>query len=136
MPSKQASGKKRSIGRAEIFSILGLAAVVLIFSLSNPLSGMGDIIPIDKVKHALAYAALGFVALYGRKTAKSSFLAVIALLAFSITVELAQPMFGRAADELDFVANVVGISIACCALLIIRRFNSFEAVRTTANLEA
>ena len=119
-PSKQVLGKKRSIGRVEIFSILSLTAIVLILSLSNPLSGIGDIIPIDKIKHAMAYAALGFVALYGRKTTKSSFLTVIALLAFSIAVELTQPLFGRAADELDFVANVVGISIACCALLIIR----------------
>ena len=134
--SKQPSGKKRSINRLEVFAIVGLAAIVLILSLSNPLSGIGDIIPIDKIKHAMAYAALGFVALYGRKTAKSSFLAVIALLGFSIAVELLQPLFGRSADELDFVANVAGLSIACCALLIIRHFDSPQPAGTPANLDA
>ena len=135
-PSQQASSKKRSISRIEIFSIVGLTVIVLILSLSNPLAGIGDIIPIDKVKHAMAYAALGFVALYGRKTAKSSFLVVITLLAFSIAVELLQPLFGRAADELDFVANVVGVSIACCALLIIKHFDSPEPAGTKINLDA
>ena len=119
-PLKQASGKKRVIGRVEIFSILGI----------------GDIIPIDKIKHVMAYAALGFVALYGRKTAKSRFLTVIALLALSIAVELAQPLFGRAADELDFVANVVGVSIACCALLIIRNFESNQPTAIAAYMDA
>ena len=103
---------------------------MLIWSLSNPLSGIGDIIPIDKIKHAMAYAALGFIALYGRKAATSTFLTVIALLGFSITMELLQPLFGRSADELDFLANVVGIAIACCALLIIRHFNSPQSAST------
>ena len=78
----------------------------------------------------MAYGALGFVALYGRKSAKSRFLAVIAVLGFSIAVELLQPMFGRAADELDFVANVAGLSIACCVLLIIRHFDSPQSAST------
>ena len=135
-PSKRTLGKKRSIGLVEIFSIVSLTAIVLILSLSNPLSGIGDIIPIDKVKHAMAYAALGFVALYGRKTTMSSFLTVFALLGFSLAVELVQPFFGRAADELDLVANIAGISIACCALLIIRHFDSPEPPRATVKLDA
>ena len=130
MPSRKASSKKRSISRLEVFAIVGLAAIVLTLSLSNPLSGIGDIIPIDKIKHAIAYAALGFVALYGRKSAKSRFLAIIAVLGFSIAVELLQPLFGRSADELDFVANVVGIAIACCALLIIRHFDGPQSAST------
>ena len=134
-PKRQELGKKQSISRFEILTILALTSIVLILSFSNPLSNMGDIVPIDKIKHAMAYAALGFVALYGRKTAISSFLAVITLLGFGIAIEFLQPLFGREADALDFVANVVGIAIACCALLILRNFDNTQSAAATANID-
>lgn len=132
---KLPSGGNRSIRRFEIFAILASIAIVLLLSFSNPLSNLGDYISIDKIKHTAAYAVLGFVVLYGRKTATSSFLAAIALLGFGIAVEFLQPFFGRNADELDFVANVVGMAIACCALLAIRYFDNPQPTGTAANLD-
>ncbi|MEP3232911.1 MAG: VanZ family protein [Hyphomicrobiales bacterium] len=132
---KQETTKTPPIARFEIFTILALSSIVLILSFSNPLTNMGDMISIDKFKHVIAYAALGFVALYGRKTATSSFVAVIALLSFGIAIEFLQPLFGREADALDFVANVVGIAISCCALLIVRNFDSTQPAATSANID-
>lgn len=122
----------KSIGWFEILSIASLAIIVLTLSLSNPLSGLQSFISIDKLKHILAYTALGFVVLYGRNTPKHTLLAIIALITFGAAIELLQPLFGRAADKLDFMANVLGVTIAWFTLFIVKNFDRKELIQDQA----
>ena len=119
----------KSIGWFEIFTIASIAIIVLTLSLSNPLIGLESMISVDKLKHTLAYTAFGFVVLYGRKTTKHTLIAVIALVTFGATIELLQPLFGRSADQLDFMANVLGVAIAWLALFIVKNFDHGELMQ-------
>jgi VanZ family protein len=76
----------------------------------------GSIVPPDKLLHFAAYGVLGF--LVGLLAAGSALnwrqwfpivLAAIAL--FALLDESTQPMFGRAAEPFDWVADVIGAAI-------------------------
>ncbi|MEP1442292.1 MAG: VanZ family protein [Hyphomicrobiales bacterium] len=126
----------KSIGWFELFTIASIAIIVLTLSLGNPLNNIEAIISVDKLKHTLAYTALGFVVLYGRRTTMHTAIAVIGLIAFGAMLELAQPLFGRSADQLDFMANVLGVAIAWCALFIVKNFDHKELVQDQAAPQA
>lgn len=69
--------------------------------------------PRDKTLHLAAYGILGALAALAYKTTSAPRPAggkiCFALAAFAFFDEMTQPIFGRAAEPLDFVADVVGI---------------------------
>jgi len=77
-------------------------------------------VPGDKVLHFAAYGVLGFlvglIAVEARHNRRRVFLlALVAISAFALLDETTQPMFGRAAEAFDWVADVIGAAAGLAA---------------------
>ena len=77
-------------------------------------------VPPDKLMHFVAYGVLGFLA--GLISAESRLerrrwflLTLAAIAAFALLDETTQPIFGRAAEPLDWVADVIGTAAGLTA---------------------
>lgn len=72
--------------------------------------------PSDKTLHFLAYGALGLlaaavVAVSGRWSVWSVAVTAAGLMAFAAIDEATQPWFGRSAEPLDWVYDLIGITL-------------------------
>jgi VanZ family protein len=76
---------------------------------------LGTNLPSDKTLHFLAYGALGLlaaalVAVSGRWSAQRVAALAAGLVAFAAIDEVTQPWFGRSAEPLDWVYDLIGLA--------------------------
>lgn len=76
---------------------------------------LGTNLPSDKTLHFLAYGALGLlaaalVAVSGRWSAQRVAALAAGLVAFAAIDEVTQPWFGRCAEPLDWVYDLIGLA--------------------------
>lgn len=93
-------------------------AGVLVFATHYPKPEelVGRRLPSDKLLHFVAYGLLGLLAALmlrarGRLVGHTAPLLAAGLAAWAVIDEATQPLFGRAADPLDWVYDVIGITI-------------------------
>jgi len=94
-----------------------LYAVVLVFATHypKPQDFLGARPPNDKLLHFVAYGVLGLLAaatlaVHGRLARRSAGLLLLGLAAAAIVDEVTQPLFRRAAEPLDWVCDVIGLT--------------------------
>ena len=76
---------------------------------------LGTNLPSDKTLHCLAYGALGLLAAAlvadsGRWSARRVAALAAGLVAFAAIDEVTQPWFGRSAEPLDWVYDLIGLA--------------------------
>jgi len=106
-------------------SAFALCAAVIVYSLlpqpPQPFSFDG----VDKIEHALAYAALSLLFCFGfPPTASKPILAiriVVPLFFVGAAIEFIQPSVGRHFDWFDMASNGCGVAAGWFAFLIIRK---------------
>ena len=93
-------------------------AGVLVFATHYPKPEelVGGRLPSDKLLHFVAYGLLGLLAALmlrarGRLAGQTAPLLAAGLAAWAVIDEATQPLFGRAADPLDWVYDVIGIAL-------------------------
>lgn len=91
-------------------------ALVFATHYPKPEELVGGRLPPDKLLHFFAYGALGlFAALMlrarGRLVGRTAPVLAAGLAAWAVIDEATQPLFGRAADPLDWVYDVLGLAI-------------------------
>jgi len=106
--------------------LAGLTAAytgVLVFATHYPRPEqlLGTNLPADKTLHFLAYGALGLlaaalVAVSGRWSARRGAALAAGLAAFAAIDEVTQPWFGRSADPLDWVYDLIGLAAGIAAI--------------------
>lgn len=102
---------------------LAAAGLIMVLSLLPPARAAG--MPVSgTANHILAYAVLTFLALIQREGRAGQVLVLAAIAAFGGTIELVQPLFARAAQFTDFLANIGGSAIAGAALPAMRRVSA------------
>ena len=79
-----------------------------------------DTLPVDKLAHVTAFAALILTSAILRPRFLWWIFPLAALLGFSI--ELIQPYVGRSQEWMDVVADCVGLIVGTCLGLMIRHF--------------
>ena len=92
------------------------AALVFATHYPKPEHLVGGRLPSDKLLHFAAYGMLGLLAALvlrsrGRLVGRTAPLLAAGLAAWAAIDEATQPFFGRAADPLDWVYDVIGIAI-------------------------
>jgi len=82
----------------------------------------------DKLEHTFSYAALGFLAGWARSRRGSlrTTRIVLLLLALAALDELTQPIVGRDADPLDWLADGLGCIVGLAAASLWRRASRRE----------
>lgn len=85
---------------------------------------VGNRLPSDKLLHFVAYGLLGFLAALmlrarGRLVGWTAPLLAAGLAAWAVIDEATQPLFGRAADPLDWVYDVIGITIGIGTIVVV-----------------
>ena len=88
--------------------VLALLAIVTIASLSPHMPAPG-VMSSDKLRHFLSYAAIAGPIALARPRGWGPML--LALLGWSIAIELIQPYVGRSGDPRDFLANATGVGL-------------------------
>jgi VanZ family protein len=94
--------------------LLALLVVVVAVLALSPNPAQGPQLGWDKLNHALAFAAMAFCAVMGRRGGSRRQLAtvLVALLAYGGLIELLQLFVpGREAEWGDWLADAVGIAI-------------------------
>lgn len=81
-----------------------------------------DVIPLDKVAHAVAFALMVLPTAWGYPRALAVTIPMALVLGGAI--ELLQPMVGRGREMADFVMDVVGIGAGLVIGLFLRRFRT------------
>lgn len=81
--------------------------------------------PSDKTLHLAAYGVLGLLAaalaaVSGRWVARNGAVLAAGLAAFAAIDEVTQPWFGRAAEPLDWVYDVIGVALGIGAIVALR----------------
>jgi len=96
----------------------GVYALVLVFATHYPRPEelLGPNPPSDKTLHFLAYGALGMavattLAASGRWSPRAAMIALGALAVFAVIDEVTQPLFSRQAEPLDWVYDVIGLTV-------------------------
>lgn len=85
---------------------------------------VGGRLPSDKLMHVVAYGLLGSLAALvlrsrGRLVGRFAPLLGAGLAAWCVIDEATQPLFGRHADPLDWVFDVIGLTVGISAVLAI-----------------
>ncbi|MDA7899253.1 VanZ family protein [Pirellulales bacterium] len=122
-----ARGRNRVLG-ATLLGGFVLYSIVLVIATHLPNGTTVVRFPgFDKLLHFGAYGcqatlAMGVLCVVGRASSKSIVLLVVALACFGGIDEITQPVFGRQAEFLDWVADCVGIVLAVWCVWIFSRF--------------
>jgi VanZ family protein len=100
---------------------LCLAAVIVLSLMPQPPRIDIDFDYLDKVEHALAYAALGFLGLAFFRDAgareKLDFLLSVGFgFAVGVAIEFIQPVFGRNFELADMAVDLAGLLVGALAL--------------------
>ena len=100
-------------------------AGVLVFATHYPKPEelVGGRLPSDKLLHFIAYGLLGLLAALmlrarGRLVGRTAPVLAAGLAAWAVIDEATQPLFGRAADPLDWVYDVIGIACGIAAIVV------------------
>ena len=103
--------------------------LVLVFATHYPRPEelLGPNPPSDKTLHFAAYGLLGLfvaatLAAGGRWSRASAGRLLVALAAFAALDEATQPLFGRSAEPLDWVCDVIGIATGIAVVALVRRW--------------
>ena len=110
-------GRNHVMG-ATLFVGFVLYSIVLVIATHLPnVTTVVRVPGVDKLLHFGAYGcqatlAMGVLCVAGRASSKSTVLLIIALACFGGVDEITQPVFGRQAEFLDWVADCVGIVLA------------------------
>lgn len=125
MPSRQLAALAR-------VAFLLLLALVTVLALVPDVGGT-NIQGADKVKHALAFAALGCT---GWLAFSRRLWLVIGLVAYGVAIEFAQalPIVGKDASAADVIADAVGMLLGFGAALLVARLNGGLVSRRTSPL--
>lgn len=98
---------------------------VLVFATHYPKPEklVGGRLPSDKLMHFVAYGVLGGLAAatlvaYGRRDSGTLARMVVALAIAAIFDEITQPIFGRAAEPLDWVCDCIGLAVGAAAVFV------------------
>lgn len=102
-------------------SIAYTTVLVFLTHYPKPQELLGEDLPPDKVLHFLAYGLLGLlvtatVAAFSRWSWETAARTAAALAAFAALDEITQPFFGRSAELLDWVWDLVGIAAGVAAV--------------------
>lgn len=92
----------------------------------KPQELLGKDLPPDKLLHFLAYGVLGMlvtaaVVTRSRWSWRTAAITAVALAGFAAIDEVTQPFFGRDAEPLDWVWDVVGLMAGLAAVAVARR---------------
>ena len=115
-----------SLYRRTVTALAVTATVILGLTISwltltpKDLPDLGPTLPVDKLAHMAAFAALILPSAVLRPRFLWWIFPLAALLGFSI--ELVQPYVGRSQEWMDVVADCVGLIVGTGLGLIIRRF--------------
>ena len=106
-------------------SLAYTAVLVFLTHYPEPQELLGEDLPPDKMLHFLAYGVLGFlvtaaVVARGRWSWRTAAITGTALAAFAALDELTQPWFGRNAEPLDWVWDLIGILAGIAAVAAVR----------------
>jgi VanZ family protein len=106
-------------------SLAYTAVLVFLTHYPKPQELLGEDLPPDKMLHFLAYGVLGFlvtaaVVARGRWSWRTAAITGTALAAFAALDELTQPWFGRNAEPLDWVWDLIGILAGIAAVAAVR----------------
>jgi VanZ family protein len=108
-------------------------AAVLVFATHYPKPEelVGGRLPSDKLLHFVAYGLLGFLAALvlrsrGRLVGRFAPLLGAGLAFWCVIDEATQPLFGRHADPLDWVYDVMGLAVGIGAVVVV---NSLASAR-------
>ena len=111
--------------RRSLAFVTGLYSAVLLFATHYPRPEelVGRSLPPDKLLHFEAYTVLGFLVAstliaYGHRETRSfvNLFAVLAVVA--VLDEATQPLFGRAAEPLDWVFDAIGLAAGITAAVV------------------
>ena len=131
-----ARGRNRVLG-ATLLGGFVLYSIVLVIATHLPNGTTVVRFPgFDKLLHFGAYGcqatlAMGVLCVVGRASSKSIVLLVVALACFGGIDEITQPVFGRQAEFLDWVADCVGIVLAVWCVWSFSRFTGAISPRRT-----
>ncbi len=102
--------------------LLFLMAVVSWFAFAPDPGGPG-FAHADKLKHVLAFAALGFAAtLAGRASVPRQWRVVLSLLAYGAFIEVVQSYLpSRRGDWLDMLADALGVAVGMALVVAMRK---------------
>ena len=108
---------RRVLRGAAILATLFLATTIAALTLSPPSPHAAGFLS-DKAQHAIAFGALALpcAIVYPRALTWVLPLAVV----FGAAIEIVQPMVGRDAEFLDFIADIAGLTIGTLAGLTVR----------------
>jgi len=111
-------------------------AAVLVFMTHYPKPEelLGRQLPSDKLLHLAAYGVLGSLAALvlrsrGRLVGRFTPLLGAGLAAWGVIDEATQPLFGRAADPLDWVYDVLGLALGIGAVVMVNSLASGRGSR-------
>lgn len=109
------SGHGRRLARV-LAAVTAAYTLVLVLATHYPRPEelLGPNPPSDKTLHVIAYGLLGLfvaatLAAAGRWSWASAGVLLVALAAFAALDEVTQPFFGRTAEPLDWISDVVGL---------------------------
>lgn len=106
------------VRRSWLLVSLLLLAIVTYGSLTPTLL-VPQVVGYDKARHFLGYGAIALPIALVRPRRWGWML--LGILAWSIGIELVQPLVGRSRDIDDFLANTAGASLAVLASLLLRK---------------
>ncbi|MFM8414415.1 MAG: VanZ family protein [Planctomycetota bacterium] len=121
-----APAPRRRLARP-LAAVTAAYTLVLVFATHYPRPEelLGPNPPSDKTLHFAAYGLLGLfvaatLAAAGRWSRAAAGLLFIALAAFAALDEATQPLFGRSAEPVDWVYDVIGIAAGITAVAVAR----------------
>ena len=107
-----------------VMAATGAYAALVVFATHYPKPEelVGGRLPSDKLLHFMAYGVLGFLAALvlrsrGRLVGRFTPLLAAGLAFWCIIDEATQPLFGRHADPLDWVYDVIGLAVGIGAVV-------------------
>ncbi len=94
------------------------AAVAALSLIPNPPEVRLRIALLDKIEHALAYMALGFLGTLfferlGASIRRAALIALAAGLVFGVAIEFIQPFVGRSCELADGIVDLAGLLVGC-----------------------
>lgn len=113
--------RSKTLGWTDFAALLtGLAIVTLSFVSGLIPSSWINMAGGDKVGHFAAYAVVGVLALYRRRSLSAALLTAGVILYLGGVIELLQGQFNRTTDLADFLANGLGLALAGIAVSLLR----------------
>lgn len=113
--------RNKRLGWTDLAALLAGLAIIALSFISGlvPASWVG-FIGGDKAGHFAAYAVVGVLALYRRRSLSTALLTAGVILYLGGMIELLQGQFNRTTDLADFAANGLGLALAGVLISLLR----------------